>query len=109
MVGEIARSETTRSRTWHVRRFGTTLLLSDEDRALLRALWPRCAICNKPVDEFGNRGTRRETEIYVEFFARCHNAEEITRVSLTDLESILAAGVQGGVAFDDPRIEGPEK
>jgi hypothetical protein len=101
---------TARSRTWLRRRFAGHILLSDEDRLLLQALWPRCAVCcNKLVDYFGYTGTRVDTVTKIAFTAECHGVKEMVLLSFDDLETILRQGIQGGVAFDNKLIEEQKK
>lgn len=96
-----ANSSDVRDRTWLSRRLGRTLLLSEADRLLLQALWPRCVRCDKRVDNMTSAIDPSNT-VFVVFTASCHGQTENTRVHFQDFPKIMAYGVQGAEAFTGP-------
>lgn len=87
-----------RDRTWEHRDFGTVILLSEADYALLRAMRPRCAVCGRPVDRF-DWHVDPDTKLHMIYTAYCHGDSETMRLSMREMKALLAGGVQGGEAF----------
>jgi hypothetical protein len=93
-----------RDTTWLYREFGEFILLSEADYALLRALKPRCAVCNRPVDSV-DYAVDPATRQHMIFTAHCHGDWERNRLSKKELKMLLAYGVQGGEAFGGRFLE----
>lgn len=90
----------TRDRTWEYRCMGDNLLLSQADIALLDALKPRCAVCNRQVNSLTWR--RDISEPWVVFTVHCHGATEDTVVPFSRFHEIMAGAIQGAKAFGEP-------
>lgn len=96
-----ARSEQVRDRTWTHRRLGASLLLSEQDIAFLDAMRPLCARCRRPVESFA--WSRAVGGRAVTFTVRCHGETETTSVGFDELPALFSLGVQGGMAFAEPK------
>jgi hypothetical protein len=92
----------TRDRTWANRRLGEYLLLSEADIALINALKPHCAVCNRPVERIA--WFRTIDHRAITFVIQCHGATEETKIHFDDLPALMQGGVQGAVAFQQKAV-----
>jgi hypothetical protein len=59
--------------------------------------WPRCAICDMPVENF--KGV--DTGDSLSFLAQCHGAEEITQLPDELWDTVIGTAVTLGTAFGE--------